>query len=82
MSGHSRLVRLFSMFSMTLLFWVVQVSRVHVRSCLVECKLICGMVNQILTDRNTGNDRWKYRCVCVCDLFFIFCGELEDVVWA
>lgn len=53
------------MFLTTLLFWVVQVSRVHVCSCLVEYKLICGMVNQILTDRNTGIDRWKYRCVCV-----------------
>lgn len=60
MSGRSRLVRLFSMFLTTLLFWVVQVSRVHVCSCLVEYKLICGMVNQILTDRNTGI-KSKYR---------------------
>lgn len=42
------------MFLTTLLFWVVQVSRVHVCSCLVEYKLICGMVNQLLTDGNTG----------------------------
>lgn len=60
MSGRSGLVRLFSMFLTTLLFWVVQVSRVHVCSCLVEYKLICGMVNQILTDRNTGI-KSKYR---------------------